>query len=73
LIQEKGKSQTQLLYLLHKIDSLENLGEYDPTILEVYISNTEQFCSIYPEDPTYAEYIYQAGLLAMTLAKSSDI
>jgi len=70
-IQEKGKSQTSLLYLLQQIDSLGIIGEYDPDILNLYIEKTENFRSNYPEDPFTVEYLYKAGLVAMTLAKNA--
>jgi hypothetical protein len=72
LLLEKGKSQTCLLCLLQQIDSLVQLGEYDSDIFGEYIEKAEEFCTKYPEDPTSAEFLYKAGLMAMSLAKFSD-
>jgi len=72
LLQQKGKSQTTMIQLLHQIDSLGDLGEYNITIAKDYIAKSEEFSSTYPEDPMSAEFLYKAGLLAMTVAKVSE-
>jgi len=72
LLHEKGKSQTSLLQLLQQIDSLRCLGEFDAIISKDYITQTEEFCEMNPEDPMAAEYLYKGGLLAMTVAKYSE-
>jgi tetratricopeptide (TPR) repeat protein len=72
LLQEKGKAQMTVLQLLQTIDSLGFLGEYDPVIVKDYIAKAEEFGSNYPEDLTAAEFLYKAGLMAMTVAKASD-
>ena len=71
LLPEKGKSQNSLLQLLQEIDSLNFLGEFDPIISKEYITQTEEFCKMNPEDPMAAEFLYKGGLLAMTVAKYS--
>ena len=72
LQQEKGKSQTCLLQLLQQIDSLSFFGEFDPLISKNYIQITRDFASTYPEDNMSAEFLYKAGLIAMTVAKESE-
>ena len=72
LLQEKGKPQASLLQLLQQIDSLGSLGEFDPVIAKDYITQTEEFSGINPEDPMTAEFLYKGGLLAMAVAKSSE-
>jgi tetratricopeptide (TPR) repeat protein len=72
VLQEKGKSQTAVLQLLQQIDSLGNLGECYTTVAKDYISKAEFFCSTYPEDPMSAEFLYKAGLIAMTVAKITE-
>jgi tetratricopeptide (TPR) repeat protein len=57
---------------LQQIDSLVIIGEYDPEILNLYIEKTEKFRTNYPEDPFTAEYLFKAGLMAMTLAKNAE-
>ena len=71
-LQQKGKSQSSVLQLLQQIDSLNDLGEYNSVIVKDYITNAEMFCNAYPEDPLAAEFLYKAGLMAMTLAKATD-
>jgi len=71
LLQQKGKEQTEVIQLLHTIDSLENLGD-DLDIVKNFITQAEEFSNDYPEDPMSAEFLYQAGLMAMTVAKISD-
>jgi hypothetical protein len=72
LLQEKGKSHTVVLQLLQQIDSLGNLGIFDINIAKDFIANAEQFGNEYPEDPMTPEFLYKAGLIAMTVAKSSE-
>jgi hypothetical protein len=72
LLQEKGKSQTAVLQLLQQIDSLGNLGIFDLNIAKDYIASAEQFSNEYPEDSMTPEFLYKAGLMAMTVAKSSE-
>jgi tetratricopeptide (TPR) repeat protein len=72
LLQEKGKKQTCVIQLLQQIDSLSNLGECYYTIAKDYIAKTEDFSNTYPEDPMSAEFLYKAGLIAMTVAKISE-
>jgi len=73
LLQQKGKSQTAVIQLLQKIDSLGNLGEYDVEISKDYIAKAVEFAHKYPEDPMSAEFLYNAGLMAMTVAKTFEI
>ena len=72
LIQQKGKEQTELLQLLHQIDSLDNTGEFNFEISTDFINKTETFSNKYPESPMAAEFLYKAGLMAMTVAKMSE-
>jgi outer membrane protein assembly factor BamD (BamD/ComL family) len=72
LLREKGKAHSTVLQLLQTIDSLGSLGEYDPVVAKDYIAKAEEFGSSYPEDPMSAEFLYKAGLMAMTVAKASD-
>jgi len=72
LLQQKGKSQTTVIQLLQQIDSLGDLGEYNATIAKDYIAKAEEFGSSYPEDPMSPEFLYKAGLMAMTVAKLSE-
>ena len=71
LLQQKGKSQAEVLQLLQQIDSLGSLGEFDLVIAEDYIDKAEEFGHTYPEDPMSAELLYKAGLMAMTVSKAS--
>jgi hypothetical protein len=71
LLPEKGKSQTSLLQLLQQIDSLSILGEFDTVISKDYITQSEEFSEMNPENPMAAEILYKGGLLAMTVAKYS--
>jgi len=71
LLHEKGKSQTHALYLFQQIDSLDNLGEFNPIITKDYIAEAEKFAHTYPEDPISSEFLYKAGLMAMMVAKVS--
>ena len=71
LLPEKGKSQTSLLQLLQQIDSLSILGEFDTVISKDYITQSEEFSEMNPENPMAAEFLYKGGLLAMTVAKYS--
>jgi len=72
LLQQKGKKQTCVLQLLQQIDSLGNIGECYTTAAHDYIIKAEEFSSEYPEDPMSAEFLYKAGLVAMTVAKITD-
>jgi len=72
LLQQKGKKQTCVLQLLQQIDSLGNLGECYTTIAKDYIAKAEDFFDTYPEDPMSAEFLYKAGLIAMTVAKIAE-
>jgi hypothetical protein len=72
LLQEKGRAQTTVLQLLQTIDSLGTLGEYDPLIVKDYIAKAEEFGNNYPEDLIAPEFLYKAGLMAMTVAKASE-
>jgi len=72
LLQQKGKTQTEVLQLLQIIDSLGNLGEYDLLVVREYIAKVDEFCENFPEDPMAAEFLYKAALMAMTVAKSSE-
>lgn len=72
LLQQKGKSQTSVLQLLQQIDSLGSLGEYNATTAKEYIFKAEEFSSKYPEDHIAADFLYKAGLMAMTVAKLSE-
>jgi len=72
VFQSKGKSHNCLLQLLQKIDSLGSVGEFNSLLAKEYITQTEKFCDQYPEDPMSAEFLYKAGLLAMTVAKATD-
>ena len=72
LLQQKGKSQTTVIQLLQQIDSLGDLGEYNATIAKDYIAKAEEFANSYPEDNMAPEFLYKAGLMAMTVAKLSD-
>jgi len=72
MLQQKGKSQISVLQLLQQIDSLSNLGEYNATIAKEYITKVEEFHGKYPEDPMSPEFLFKAGLLAMTVAKITD-
>ena len=71
-LQQKTKSQTNVMQLLQTIDSLGILSEYNLDIVKDYIAKAEEFCANYPEDLMAAELLYQAGLMAMTLAKTSE-
>jgi hypothetical protein len=71
LLQQKGKAQTAVLQLLQTIDSMENLGD-DLDLVKEYIAKAEEFGDTYPEDIMSAEFLYKAGLMAMTVAKASD-
>jgi len=71
-LQEKGQSQTVILLLLQQTDSLGSLGEFNPFIAKDYIDKAEKFGDIYPEDPMSAEFLYRAGLMAMTVAKLTE-
>jgi len=70
---EKGKSQTYVLQLLQQIDSLSNMGEFNSDIAKEYVVKVEEFCNEYPEDNMAAEFLYRAGLMAMTVAKASEL
>jgi len=72
LLQQKGKLQTEIIQLLQQIDSLGNRGEYNTLIAKDYITKAEKFSNKYPEDPMSAEFLYNAGLLAMTIAKITE-
>ena len=72
LIQQKGKAQTEILQLLQQIDSLENAGEINYDIYQDFITKAETFCGKYPEAPMSAEFLYKAGLMAMTVAKVAE-
>ena len=72
LLQQKGKSQTKMIQLLQQIDSLSNLNEYDLYVVKNYIAKAEEFSSTYPEDPMSADFLYKAGLMAMTIAKVTE-
>jgi tetratricopeptide (TPR) repeat protein len=72
ILQKKGKSQTCLLQLYHQMDSLSSIGEFNPEFALDYIAHAEEFVEKYPEDPMSAEFLYKAGLTAITLAKASE-
>jgi hypothetical protein len=72
VLQKKGKSQTDVLQLYQQIDSLGSIGEFNPEFAKEYITKTEEFTEQYPEDIMSAEFLYKAGLMAMTVAKSSE-
>jgi len=72
VLQQKGKSQTNVLQLYQQIDSLGSVGEFNAHLAKDYIIKTEEFTEQYPEDPMSAEFLYKAGLMAMTLAKASE-
>jgi len=72
VLQNKGKSQTDVLQLYQQIDSLGSIGEFNSEFAKDYITKTEEFTEKYPEDPMSAEFLYKAGLMAMTVAKSSE-
>jgi len=70
---EKGKAQTFVLQLLQQIDSLGSVGEFDQDIAKEFIAKVEVFSNKYPEDNMAAEFLYRAGLTAMTVAKASEL
>ena len=72
LLKEKGKAQTEVLQLLQQVDSLGNVGEFNAQVTKNFITKTEEFCNKYPEDPMAPEYLFKAGLLAMTVAKATS-
>ena len=72
LLQQKVTSQTNMLQLLQKIDSLGDLGVYNAAIAMDYIAYAENFGSAYPEEQMAPEFLYKAGLMAMTVAKLSE-
>jgi tetratricopeptide (TPR) repeat protein len=71
LLQQKAKMQTVILQLLQTIDSLEISNEYLDSAKD-YIDKANEFGAHYPEDPMSAELLYKAGLMSMTVAKTSD-
>jgi tetratricopeptide (TPR) repeat protein len=72
LTQEKGKSQTEVLQLLQQIDSLGNVGEFSPQVTQDFIAKAEEFSNKYPEDAMSPEFLFKAGLMAMTVAKATE-
>jgi tetratricopeptide (TPR) repeat protein len=72
ILQKKGKSQTDVLQLHQQIDSLSSIGEFNPEFAKEYIAKTEEFVEKYPENPMSADFLYKAGLMAMTVAKASE-
>jgi tetratricopeptide (TPR) repeat protein len=72
ILQQKGKSQTDVLQLYQQIDSLGSMGEFNPEFAKEYIEKTGEFVEKYPEDPMSADFLYKAGLMAMTVAKASE-
>jgi len=72
LLQQKGKAQAAVLQLLQTIDSIGNFGENNISVIRDFIVTAEEFRNNYPEDPMAPEFLYKAGLLAMTAAKSFE-
>jgi hypothetical protein len=72
LLKEKGQAQTAVLQLLQQIDSLGESGEFNPSVAKEFIIKAEEFGIEYPEDPMSIEFLYRAGLMAMTVAKASE-
>jgi tetratricopeptide (TPR) repeat protein len=72
LLLQKGEKQTSVIQLLQQIDSIGNMGECYTTIAKDYIVKAEDFCNTYPEDPMSADFLYKAGLIAMTIAKITE-
>jgi TolA-binding protein len=72
MLQQKRKSQTTLLQLLQKIDSLSNFGDDFHLVYKDYIAEAEEFGEEYPEDPMSAEFLYKAGVLAMKIAEAAE-
>jgi hypothetical protein len=58
--------------MYQQIDSLSSIGEFNPEFAKDYITKTEEFAEKYPEDPMSAEFLYNAGLMAMAVAKASE-
>ena len=72
VLKEKGQSQTEVLQLLQQIDSLGNMGEFDAHVAKSFIAKAEEFSNKYPEDAMSPEFLFKAGLMAMTVAKATD-
>jgi len=72
MLQQKGKAQTEVLQLLQTIESIDGFGENYILVIKDFIAMAEKFSSNYPEDTMTQEFMYKAGLLAMTVAKTSE-
>jgi hypothetical protein len=72
LLKQKTTAQNDLIQLLQQIDSIAYTGEFDAVATKEFIDKALEFGNTYPEDPMSAEFLYKAGLMAMTLAKTSE-
>lgn len=72
-IEQKSKIQSELIQSYLKADSIYKMGAINIDVMTQFIDNAEKFASEYPEESIAPEYLFKAGVLTMTLARSSDV
>lgn len=72
LLKEKGQAQTEVLQLLQQIDSLGTVGDFNAQVAKKFIVKADEFSNKYPEDAMSPEFLFKAGLMAMTVAKATE-
>lgn len=72
-IEQKSKIQSELIQSYLKADSIYKMGAINIDVMTQFVDNAEKFASEYPEESIAPEYLFKAGVLTMTLARSSDV
>ena len=72
-IEQKSKIQSELIQSYLKADSIYKMGAINIDVMSQFVDNAEKFASTYPEESIAPEYLFKAGVLTMTLARSSDV
>jgi len=71
-IEEKSKMQSELIQSYLSADSIYKMGVVNIPIMTTFVDNAQKFAAAYPEESIAPEYLFKAGVLSMTLARSAQ-
>lgn len=69
ILESKSASQSNIIQLYQKADSLRETGAIDISLYQQFIEESVAFYEEYPEDPTSPKLLLDAGVACMTMAK----
>lgn len=71
-IEEKSKMQSELIQSYLSADSIYKMGVINIPIMSTFVDNAQKFATAYPEEAIAPEYLFKAGVLSMTLARTAQ-